>query len=862
MKQILRTIILCISLLLHYAICIADISITGKVASLHNEAIIGAIVKASDSSNKTIAFSNTDENGLYKITIANNSIPRHITIACLGFETKTIAINSKRQNQVINVTLRDKPFELNEVVVKIPPIHNIGDTIVYQVGAFASKADRTIEDVLKRLPGIEVKANGQIHYNGEQINKFYIEGLDLLGSKYAIATRNISPDDIESVNVYENHQPKKALKNLKISNQAGINLKLKQDKKIRPIGHMKGGIGYGDNVNWAAEAFALIARKNRQSITSAKSNSIGQSYGNETGSFRNVGSYGFVPTSIFSTMPFGTADIPSQRYFHNKSAYASYNTIYKLKTDITINATADYAYESSRYSNSSITSYWADSPIVIEEHNSTKLSSHGAKLNIKFENNSEKNYLANTLKVSGNFSDDLHQLTHNTSIAQSHRTNNVSISNQFNTIINTGKKAFEFSSSTSFSNTPLNYIHATSVHEASKDIVVSQSAEGIAFRTIERTGFSHNISQTMFTGIYLTFDATYNTFSSDNNMHKINDLSGYKISTSAVPYMQLNSRNATWRTEISVMQQDVKFGSFSLHKPVVGFTSKLNYNFTRRIKTSIDIGRSYTTGNISDFIESPIYTTYRQTIVLGTGQLSIQHSDHIAANINYRNTYKGTFATLRLAYNRNTYNHLSSSNISSTATINSKEFSKNHGNAITANASFSKFFRNLRTTMKGIGSATIITREVKKQGILTSINSGLYTANGSIESDIVNDILTIRASAVYTHSRQNAVLLNSPVSFNDVSASLHISYFPIKPLEIFVTSNHDWQSTKNSVKNSYTFVDAGVRLLHKRMEWEIAANNITNQRWYQHTTIRSIDTYTQCFALRPLDVMLSMKYKF
>ena len=47
--------------------------------------------------------------------------------------------------------------------------------------------------------------------------------------------------------------------------------------------------------------------------------------------------------------------------------------------------------------------------------------------------------------------------------------------------------------------------------------------------------------------------------------------------------------------------------------------------------------------------------------------------------------------------------------------------------------------------------------------------------------------------------------------------------------------------------------------MHKRMEWEIAANNITNQRWYQHTAIRSVDTYTQRFALRPLDVMLSMK---
>lgn len=858
----LRTYILCFTLLLHSAICLAEITITGKVASQQSEAIIGAIVKATTSSHKTIAFTSTDENGLYKISITHDSIPRHIIVACLGYETKTISLNSDKQKQIINVTLSDKPFELKEVVVKIPPIHNVGDTIVYQVGAFASKADRTIEDVLKRLPGIEVKPGGQIHYNGEQINKFYIEGLDLLGSRYTIATRNISPDDIESVNVYENHQPKKALKNLKISKQAGINLKLKKDKKIKPIGHLKGGIGYGDDVNWLAEAFALIARKNRQSITSAKGNSIGQSYGSETGSFRNVGSYGFVPTNIFSTAPFGTASIPSSRYFYNKSAYASYNTIYKLTPDVTINATADYAYESRRYSNSSITSYWDASPIVIEEHNKTKLSSHGAKLNIKFEKNTAKNYLSDALRVSGSFSDNLHQLSRTKDIAQSHRTNNVSISNNFSTIINSGKKAYEISSNTSFSNTPLNYIHAVTTEGTGKDVIVNQYAEGIAFRTTEKTGFSHNLSQTMFVGAYVTFDATYNTFSSDNDKHQINDLSGYKISTSVAPYMQITGRKASWRTEIPVMQQDVKFGNFSMHKPVVGFTSSVNYNLSRRVKTSFDIGRSYTTGNISDFIESPIYTTYRQTTVLGTGQLSMQHSDRISANLNYRNTIQGRFASLSLSYSRNTYNQLSSSNVSSDATSDAKEISKNHGNSFGANASYSKFFKDIHTTVKILSSATIISRDVRKQGILTTINSGVYTANGIIESDIIRNVLTMQASAVYTHSRQNTALLSSPISTNDVGLTLHISYFPISMLELYASSNHEWQSIKDGARNSYTFVDAGTRLSHKRMEWEITVKNITDQRWYEHTAIRSINTYTQRFALRPLEVVLSMKYKF
>ena len=106
-------------------------------------------------------------------------------------------------------------------------ISSHGDTLLYNVAAFRSASDRNIEDVIRKLPGISVSENGTISYQGESINKFYIEGLDLLSGRYALATRNISPDDIASVSIYENHQPKKVLKDISFSEKAALNLKLK-----------------------------------------------------------------------------------------------------------------------------------------------------------------------------------------------------------------------------------------------------------------------------------------------------------------------------------------------------------------------------------------------------------------------------------------------------------------------------------------------------------------------------------------------------------------------------------------------------------------------------------------------------------
>lgn len=135
-------------------------------------------------------------------------------------------------------------MNLKDVTVSVPPIKVKGDTLTYNVASFKNASDRSIEDIIRKLPGINVSEDGRIYYNGESINKFYIEGVDLLSGRYALASRNISPDDVSEVNIYENHQSKRVLKDIKYSDKAAINLKLKNKSLLRPIGYVKGGSGF------------------------------------------------------------------------------------------------------------------------------------------------------------------------------------------------------------------------------------------------------------------------------------------------------------------------------------------------------------------------------------------------------------------------------------------------------------------------------------------------------------------------------------------------------------------------------------------------------------------------------------------
>ena len=97
--------------------------------------------------------------------------------------------------------------KLPEVTVRLKPVEQVGDTIKYNVSAFQGKDDHYLEDVLKKMPGIQVSPNGTILYKGETINQFNIEGQNLLGNRYSQATRNLPVEAISQVQVMEKDQP-------------------------------------------------------------------------------------------------------------------------------------------------------------------------------------------------------------------------------------------------------------------------------------------------------------------------------------------------------------------------------------------------------------------------------------------------------------------------------------------------------------------------------------------------------------------------------------------------------------------------------------------------------------------------------
>lgn len=182
-------------------------TLTGTVTDGLGKAIARVTCKLLDSNDSLLAYTLTKSDGTY--SIKNKPGARQITFSYLGYESAAAPLRPGKTRY--DATLKRNAIELDNVTVTIDPITRRKDTLIYNVEAFRQQEDRSIEDVLKRMPGIEIDDYGQISYQGKAINKVNIEGLDLMGNQYNQATQNMPAEAVAQVEVMERNQPIKAL---------------------------------------------------------------------------------------------------------------------------------------------------------------------------------------------------------------------------------------------------------------------------------------------------------------------------------------------------------------------------------------------------------------------------------------------------------------------------------------------------------------------------------------------------------------------------------------------------------------------------------------------------------------------------
>lgn len=168
-----------------------------------------------------------------------------------GMETiiKSFSVDDKRFNADIGMVNMSKQYtSLNEVIVKnIVPIIVNGDTVQFNSNAFKTKPNATAEDLLKKLPGVQVDKEGNVLAQGEDVQKVLVDGKEFFGKDPKMATRNLTADMIESVQVFDDMSEQAKFSRIDDGSRSKtINLKLKKDKKKGNFGRALLSAGTAD----------------------------------------------------------------------------------------------------------------------------------------------------------------------------------------------------------------------------------------------------------------------------------------------------------------------------------------------------------------------------------------------------------------------------------------------------------------------------------------------------------------------------------------------------------------------------------------------------------------------------------------
>ena len=218
---------LCLLLTWNTFMALGQTVISGTIREASGRKVMPEVIcMLTDASGKTMLdYGFTDKEGKFSLRTTHKGDSLILTTRMMSYRTVSLRLPNRSLEK--DILMQDENFKLKEVVVKADPITQHGDTINYNVASLKSAKDVAIVDVIKKLPGVEVSESGKISYQGKAINKFYIEGMDLLGGKYSLATNSVPVDAVASIQVLENHQPIRALEETQLSERAAMNLKLK-----------------------------------------------------------------------------------------------------------------------------------------------------------------------------------------------------------------------------------------------------------------------------------------------------------------------------------------------------------------------------------------------------------------------------------------------------------------------------------------------------------------------------------------------------------------------------------------------------------------------------------------------------------
>lgn len=861
-------------------ILFAQFTISGVVKNEEGKPISGANVTISDStSDETLAYFITKSDGKYALKIENSSHELYeLKVRAMNYAFISDLVSESSSNY--DFILQEKAIELKEVKLKESPIRKKGDTISYDVTNFKDIKDRSIADVIKKMPGIEIESSGRILYQGEPINKYYIEGMDLLGGKYSLANENLSADAVDKVQILENHQPIKILDSLVYSSKAALNIKLKS--KVTYSGKAEVGIG-ASPLLYQANITPMLFTKKQQMIGSYQGNNRGNDVSRQlkTLSLEDLlnESEKFSTENWLSIANVETPNFDSERWLDNTINIGTLNHLLKLKKELDLRINLSYYNDFQKRFGETNTQYFLPSGnLFLNEIKQNYLQIESLNLKATLSQNSSKNYLENVIEFKGDWNSSRGNINQNNNSISQHLTQpNRQFTNQFTTIRKIGKQLITFKSNISYKNysenlniSPGVFIdfinNGNNYHNAFQKIHFdkfttnnfAEFSKGIkAFTLQSKIGIKYT-NHTMGSDLLVDDETVSSTFINNTRWSTLN------------PYIENRFSYKKNRLNLSF---NIPFQWYNLDNKSFGTKSSYNrFYIEPKFNIGFDFSKFWkvtTSHNFSNDLGSLIrlhegFILYRyNSIQQNSGDFNEVKKWNSSLRFEYKNPIKSRFINFGYSYNWIENNLMYNYNYNSDAsTILEALDLKNHQKTHSFNAKISQYFSKIKTTFNLAGGYNLTTYDQLLNNDLIEINNTILTSNFDASFRLLS-WMTFEYKYGVTNYKNK---LSENSKSRTITNQLHqfgLHFFPADQhyirMNIDLYVNDDKRLNPNS-----TFGDLMYRysLKKKKIDFEINGYNLFNEKYFSQNRFSSNYEQRFVYKLRPAQIMFTTRFNF
>lgn len=824
----------------------------------------------------------TGQDGKYEFSYFGSYDSLMVSVS--GFNIKAQSRQIPAKSQVIDFFVEYEVVQIREVRVKAPEIVRRSDTLSYNVTGFIDDADRSIGDVIKKMPGIEVKPGGEIAYQGKAINKFYIEDMDMLQGRYGIATNNIRAKDIASVQVYENHQPVKALKDVQESDRAAINLKLKDSAKGTFNAVLQAGLGY-EPFMWNGEAVPMYFTGKFQTLSTYKTNNTGEDVSAELkGHYGGGYERGSSMLNVISPTP---PPFDRQRYLDNNIHTVSVNTITKLAKETVLTTNMSYLHDRQSAEGNSVTTYlFPDLPsLVITEIVSSSLIRDYTDAAVRVETNKDNFFLNEKISFTGQW-DNGRGNVFNTDkdIYQKLSDRNISFNNDFSLFKVIGRNRINFSSNTSYSEIPAELIVTPLLYPGifgdGNDMQYTGMAQKLAVRRFRSANSA--FTGRSFGKLYLAVNVAANI--DINNTESIlgavmpggegyqspdslrNDIRYRRLDFRLGPSLSYNG--GSFRLSISspvtymlldvadrISETDSRRKNKLLWMPTVGFTSTLNHNL--KLNGNAFYHTNY--GGAADSYSGYIMSDYR-TIGNRKGELRENRMQNYSVSLNYGNALKSLFGSLDARYWRTNSNLMYGTVFSGVLSWVESYPIDNVSQGYVFGGKISKRVEQIATTFSLSGQYILSYADVLRQNEVINTRSDIYNAGLNTitrfgrAARLDYDISWMRSLT----SARNSNTDYAPIDIIRQEAA--VVFFITKSLNLGISGEHYYNSAVRRNERNMFFADASLNYKTKRIEYILETRNLFGTGKYSAASYGDMMSHVYSYGLRPRSVMFKIRF--